>query len=620
MLSICQVLVGNPKAIAISRLGRHVIVCHFAFYTLFVLYCSDAAELRIAGSWSAYASQSETAAVFMKRTGVGVSVAGANNSKGVDYLLSGRIDVLMWTPAQGVSIDDMVNVISTNRDWQPVVVSPGRFAALVLVHEGNPTRRLTYAQLRAVFSGKVTNWSELGGKRGDIRVVAEADSSKGHEIFVSQVMASASFGSEIGQGRDFKDVSSIVAKDRNAIGFCLDTRQRLDGVRAIGLSQDGKQPFTEPSDVTILSRRYPLVEDVYLIASERGGDHVLKYCRFACGPEASDVARKWNLYSTHEWEALLQKNRLSEFRAGRGVPLTVGAPASVSPLLSDLGATFAEDQAVVQVVISPPKLGEEARNKFLGGSPEILVVDGPSVSNWTQPVQSVELGQRHLGVIVNPESDLKSLSIGELREICSGSVKKWSRGAKQGTVIKGYGPASDAPCMRMFHDLVVLPSVTVGGSNSRPTPIRLTRRKSTGEVVTSVASDTAGIGFVDLNEMNRPEPSVVLLEVLADSRTNVSPAANGGSNVEGVAVQLGSPSLDQDDAAASPTRFSLSQPVTLYLSPKASPSSERFFEWLERELPGDSTPARNTLIPDALPPKPRIADVLAKHGIACPSR
>lgn len=603
-----------------SSVVRSLFVWYFPASALFCPSALAEAPVRIAGSWSAYASQSETAAVFEKKTGVGVAVAGANNVRGVDYLLSGRIDVLMWTPTPGVTIDKLIDSLSMSRRWRPVVVSPGRFAALVLVHEDNPIHRLTYAQLQDIFSGNTKKWAELGGQRGSIRVVAEADGSKGHEIFANQVMASVGFGGEIGQGRDLKEVSAIVAKDRNAIGFCLDSRQPLQGVRAIGLSRDGNQPFADPSEVSILSRRYPLVEDVFLIAPENGDPRALEYCRFACGSEASDIAKKWNLYSNHEWEALLKKDRLSELRAGRGVPVSVGAPASLSPLMSDLGARFSEDQSVVQVLSSPTKLGEDERKKFLGGSPEILAVEGPSVSDWTTTVKSVELGWRHLGVIVNPGLGLKSLSIAEIREICSGKVKKWARGAEQGVPIKGYGPASDAPCMSIFRDLVAAPSVLPGASNSRHTPIRLARRKSTEDVIDSVANDTAGIGFVDLSEMKSSAPSVVVLEVLDSVPTEVRHPVDGGSSADGATGTPVLPNSIPGDDAALPRRFPLIQKVSLYLSPEAGPSSERLFEWLERELPGDSAASSDAVSPGTRPPKSRIVDALAKHGIVCPSR
>jgi len=43
----------------------------------------------------------------------------------------------------------------------------------VVVHKDNPVKNLSMEQLRAIFSGKITNWSDVGGKNAPIDVIIE---------------------------------------------------------------------------------------------------------------------------------------------------------------------------------------------------------------------------------------------------------------------------------------------------------------------------------------------------------------------------------------------------------------------------------------------------------------
>jgi len=60
----------------------------------------------------------------------------------------------------------------------------GRDAIAVLVNDKNPLSGLTKQQLKDVFSGKVTNWSELGGQDIPIKAYVVKAASATRHVFV----------------------------------------------------------------------------------------------------------------------------------------------------------------------------------------------------------------------------------------------------------------------------------------------------------------------------------------------------------------------------------------------------------------------------------------------------
>jgi phosphate transport system substrate-binding protein len=90
-------------------------------------------------------------------------------------LYAGRADIAMVAAPMKMT-EDSVNKASpgslnvTEFQMAPVGMATIQF----MVNPANPVKALTEAQLRDIFTGKVTSWKDVGGKDAPIVVVAEA--------------------------------------------------------------------------------------------------------------------------------------------------------------------------------------------------------------------------------------------------------------------------------------------------------------------------------------------------------------------------------------------------------------------------------------------------------------
>ncbi len=64
-------------------------------------------------------------------------------------------------------------------------------AIAVVVHPSNPVSDLTLDQLKQIYTGKITNWSQIGGKDGPIVIVSHDSSSSTYETWETIVMNKA---------------------------------------------------------------------------------------------------------------------------------------------------------------------------------------------------------------------------------------------------------------------------------------------------------------------------------------------------------------------------------------------------------------------------------------------
>jgi glucose/mannose transport system substrate-binding protein len=133
----------------------------------------------------------------------------------------------------------------------------------VLVHKNNPAGALTKQQLADIFSGKITDWSQVGGTAGPIYLYAPDEKSGTFETFKSVILGSRSLSFRASRFEDLARLSDAVANDSNAIGFAGSLFTRNCKVIAIP-NATGKPQL--PTTFAVSTGDYPLSRRLYLYA------------------------------------------------------------------------------------------------------------------------------------------------------------------------------------------------------------------------------------------------------------------------------------------------------------------------------------------------------------------
>jgi phosphate transport system substrate-binding protein len=131
----------------------------------------------------------------------------------------------------------------------------------VIVNASNPIRGLAKDEIRRIFAGEITDWSELNRpEAGSIRVLARDDKSGTWDTFKNLVLGSTPLVSSAQRLEDSRQLADRVAADSNAIGFV--GLPFVRSAKAIAVSDAGTPIF--PTALTIATEDYPLSRRLYL--------------------------------------------------------------------------------------------------------------------------------------------------------------------------------------------------------------------------------------------------------------------------------------------------------------------------------------------------------------------
>ncbi len=156
----------------------------------------------------------------------------------------------------------------------------------VIVHPGNPVSALTVEQVRALFSGRVRDWSQVGGAPGPVVLHARDDRSGTFDTFRSLVMGDAALSPAAARYESTEQLAAAVAADPQAIGFV-----GLAGVgraKPLALSERGTVPMG-PTALSVATEDYVLARRLFLYSTARPRGEVQALIDFALGPSGQQV-------------------------------------------------------------------------------------------------------------------------------------------------------------------------------------------------------------------------------------------------------------------------------------------------------------------------------------------
>ncbi len=149
----------------------------------------------------------------------------------------------------------------------------------VLVNKGNPINALTKQQLADIFSGKTTDWSQVGGNPGPINIYAGDENSGTFDTFKSFALESRPLSTKALRYENSAKLSDEVAADANGIGFTGMAFVR--GSKPLAISEAGEAALL-PTPFTVAAERYPLSRRLFLyVPGNPKNEWTQKFVEFA---------------------------------------------------------------------------------------------------------------------------------------------------------------------------------------------------------------------------------------------------------------------------------------------------------------------------------------------------
>jgi phosphate transport system substrate-binding protein len=208
--------------------------------------------------------------------GVIVTVSGGGSSVGVTTIGAGNCDI--GTASREITAAEMsrypnLRVFTIAKDGIAIIASPD-----------NPLSNLSSAQVRDIFAGDISNWSEVGGPDQRIVVVSREEGSGTRAAFEELVFASSAIitGLAILQPSNGA-VMTTVSTTPGSIGY-VSFGYLSDTVKALSING------VVPTAANAVAGRYPIVRPLEMLTDGDPSPAVQAFLDFILGPEGQTIA------------------------------------------------------------------------------------------------------------------------------------------------------------------------------------------------------------------------------------------------------------------------------------------------------------------------------------------
>lgn len=219
---------------------------------------ADEQKLTLDGSTTVGPIAKAFAEYMMRENGaINITVSESGSGNGAKALLNGTCDIANLSR----HLKDSEKEAMTAKGIKPVAHVAAFDALPVVVHPSNKVGALTIEQIKDIYTGKITNWKEVGGFDRSIVVISRDTNSGTYETFAELVL-----------GKDGKVVQSAEYTGSN--GAVRQRVQKTDGAIGyigIGFIDDTVKVLTvngiAPSVETVLDKTYPICRELFMFTN-----------------------------------------------------------------------------------------------------------------------------------------------------------------------------------------------------------------------------------------------------------------------------------------------------------------------------------------------------------------
>jgi len=216
-----------------------------------------------------------------------IQVTGGGSGTGISALINGTTDIC--EASRGMK-DAEKKQLAEKSGAPPVETPVAKDGLSVYVHESNPITELTMAQLKAIFTGKVTSWKELGGPDSKIIPYSRENSSGTYVFFKEHVLANADYTPRAQSMSGTGAVVNAVAKEKFAIGY--GGAAYAKGIKVLKIKKDPTSAGVAPSDATIKDGTYPLSRPLFFYTRAKASDEIQAFIKWVLGKEGQEIVTK----------------------------------------------------------------------------------------------------------------------------------------------------------------------------------------------------------------------------------------------------------------------------------------------------------------------------------------
>jgi phosphate transport system substrate-binding protein len=225
-----------------------------------------------------------------ERPDVAIAVTGGGSGTGIAALINATVDIA------NASREMKDNEIEQARakGIEPIEHLVAIDALAIIVNPANPIERLTIDQLAEIFTGRITNWAEVGGDDADIILVSRETNSGTHVYFLDEVVRKGDsankdiFAPQTMLMPSSVGITSEIQRNPHAIGYD-GLGYVTDHEKVIAVAEDAAGPFVLPTVATGADGSYPIARGMYMYTAGEPAGEIANFITWILGPAGQQI-------------------------------------------------------------------------------------------------------------------------------------------------------------------------------------------------------------------------------------------------------------------------------------------------------------------------------------------
>lgn len=263
---------------------KSVLLLWAVFFTA-VAFRQGAVNIKVKGSDTVLPLSQKEAEVFMKKNaGSKITIIGGGSGVGIAAFLDGTTDIAM--SSRKMKMSEKMKLQEAGKAYKEVIIAYD--ALSVIVHPQNKVSQLTREQLEGIFTGKITNWKEVGGDDEKIIAYSRESSSGTYEFFKESVLKNKNYGSTVLNMPATGAIVQSISQTKGAIGY-IGLAYMEKNVKDLKISYDKGKTYVEATVPNAKAKTYPVTRPLFYYYLTKDEKKVKSFIDFVVSDEGQKV-------------------------------------------------------------------------------------------------------------------------------------------------------------------------------------------------------------------------------------------------------------------------------------------------------------------------------------------
>ncbi len=266
----------KSKKLKIASILVVIMTIGYSFTTL--------SKITIKGSDTMVILSQQWAEIYMKKhPETTIQVTGGGSGVGIAALINGSTDIANSSrPMKPTELEK----IKVKYNKNGIEIACAKDGLSVFLNKGNVVSELTIEQIGAIFSGKITNWKQVGGADAKIQLYGRESSSGTFEFFKEHVVKT-DFSQSCQTLPGTAAIVNAVKKDKYSIGY--GGAAYAEDVKDCKVKKDAKSKGVLPTAATIKNKTYPISRYLYMYLKSKPTGETKKFIDWILGSEGQKM-------------------------------------------------------------------------------------------------------------------------------------------------------------------------------------------------------------------------------------------------------------------------------------------------------------------------------------------